>query len=203
MANRAASSRQPTNRGRRGGTRKLRIIGGQWRGRQLQFADNPAIRPTPDRVRETLFNWLQPSIHAANCLDLFAGSGALGLEALSRGASRVDFVEQDRRTAATLRDHLQRLQAEGGQVQCVDAFRFLRQQVLSRYQLIFLDPPFANGLLERVVEQLEQAELSPQLQLYIEVEQQLESPLLPSGWAVTRSGSAGQVRYLLAQKQEH
>ncbi|MBT4078984.1 MAG: 16S rRNA (guanine(966)-N(2))-methyltransferase RsmD, partial [Gammaproteobacteria bacterium] len=112
-------------RGKRGGSRKLRIIGGSWRGRNLLFAECPAIRPTPDRVRETLFNWLQGTIRGARCLDLFAGSGALGLEALSRGAAQVDFVEQDRSSAQSIQQHLELLQAEGGRVQRGDALRFL------------------------------------------------------------------------------
>jgi 16S rRNA (guanine966-N2)-methyltransferase len=187
-------------RGKRGGSRRLRIIAGAWRGRTLQFADHPAIRPTPDRVRETLFNWLQSTIRGACCLDLFAGSGALGLEALSRGAAQVDFVEQDRGSARAIQGHLQLLQAEGGQVQIRDAFRYLQQCDLSRYQLIFLDPPFGRGMLEQVVAVLQESTLHPDLQLYIELEKGGETIPLPDGWVVTRSGEAGQVRYLLAQR---
>lgn len=187
-------------RGKRGGSRKLRIIGGEWRGRTLQFADHPAIRPTPDRVRETLFNWLQSTIHGSRCLDLFAGSGALGLEALSRGAAQVDFVEKDRKSGQTIQQHLELLHAEGGEVQIGDAFRVLQQSELSRYQILFLDPPFGRGLLEQVVERLQQSELDPALQLYIEVERAVKSVALPQGWSVARSGEAGQVRYLLAER---
>ncbi len=166
------------------------------------FADHPAIRPTPDRVRETLFNWLQFAVRGARCLDLFAGSGALGLEALSRGAVEVDFVEQDRRSGQTIRQHLELLQAGGGRVHNQDAFHFLQHNDLSRYQLIFLDPPFGQGVLERVVEQLQSSSLHPELQLYIEVERQLEQVPLPQEWEVARSKEAGQVRYLLAEKSE-
>lgn len=187
-------------RGRRGGSRKLRVIGGQWRGRNLLFADHPAIRPTPDRVRETLFNWVQLTVRESRCLDLFAGSGALGLEALSRGAAQVDFIESDRKSAQTIQNHLELLGAEGGRVYSRDALRFLQQSDLSRYELIFLDPPFGKGLLERVIQQLQQAELHPGLQLYIEVERELESIPLPAGWSVTRSGEAGQVHYMLAER---
>src|SRR5512134_2593384 len=96
-----------------GPNNRLRIIGGQWRGRRLNFIPSEDLRPTPDRVRETLFNWLMPLIHGARCLDLFAGSGALGLEALSRGAASVVLVDRDPRVIATLRKHMQTLKAEG------------------------------------------------------------------------------------------
>ena len=188
-------------RGKRGGSRKLRIIGGSWRGRNLLFAECPAIRPTPDRVRETLFNWLQGTIRGARCLDLFAGSGALGLEALSRGAAQVDFVEQDRSSAQSIQQHLELLQAEGGRVQRGDALRFLGRVDLAAYDLIFLDPPFGKGVLEQVVAELQQATLAPELQLYIEVEKGLKTVPLPDGWEITRSGDAGQVRYLLAENR--
>lgn len=188
--------------GRRGGSRKLRIIGGEWRGRVLQFADHPAIRPTPDRVRETLFNWVQGTVVGARCLDLFAGSGALGLEALSRGAASVDFVERDRNSGQTIQSHLALLKGEQGHVHVRDAFHFLEQTDLAAYDLIFLDPPFGKGLLEKVVVQLQQASLSPTLQLYIEVERELDSSPLPAGWRVVRSKEAGQVRYLLATAEE-
>ncbi len=189
-------------RGKRGGSRKLRIIGGSWRGRQLTFADHPAIRPTPDRVRETLFNWLQSTIRGAYCLDLFAGSGALGLEALSRGAAQVDFVEQDRKSGQTIQQHLELLQSAEGRVHIGDAFRFLQQSDLSRYQLIFLDPPFGKGLLEQIIVQLQRSELNSALQLYVEVEKEIKQIPLLDGWLVTRSKEAGQVRYLLAEQSQ-
>lgn len=188
--------------GRRGGSRKLRIIGGEWRGRVLTFPDHPGIRPTPDRVRETLFNWLQSTIRGVRCLDLFAGSGALGLEALSRGAAHVDFVERDRKSGQAIIEHLKLLGADRGAVQLRDGIRLLDRLDLSSYQLIFLDPPFGKGLLQQVVERLETADLSPSLQLYIEVEQEMDEVPLPQGWQVVRSGEAGQVRYLLAEKEE-
>ena len=186
-------------RGQRGGSRRLRIIAGKWRGRTLTFADHPAIRPTPDRVRETLFNWLQPTISGLRCLDLFAGSGALGLEALSRGAARVDFVEQDRVSAERIREHLQLLEADEGQVYRQEALSFLAQADCSDYDLIFLDPPFSQGLLERTLQGLEEKRCNPTAQLYLEMEQGLEGKILPAGWQVTRSGKAGQVRSQLVQ----
>lgn len=190
-------------RGKKGGSRRLRIISGEWRGRILTFPDHPGIRPTPDRVRETLFNWLQPTITGARCLDLFAGSGALGLEALSRGAADVDFVERDRKSAAAIRGHLENLETERGHVVTGDALRFLQQSGLQKYDLIFLDPPFGQGLLERSLQQLEQSPVSDRLQLYIETERPLSDLSLPQGWGVTRSGEAGQVRYLLLSLGEN
>ena len=184
-------------KGKSGGSRRLRVIAGEWRGRILTFPDNPGIRPTPDRVRETLFNWLQPTITGARCLDLFAGSGALGLEALSRGAAHVSFVEREHKSATAISGHLQLLKSEGGRVYREDAFHFLRRAELINYDLIFLDPPFSQGLLEKVLLLLEQSELSPRLQLYIEVEQELGDLQLPDGWEVARKGEAGQVRYML------
>src|SRR6185312_11393174 len=120
---------------------KLRIIGGTLRGSRIAVPDFPGLRPTPDRVRETLFNWLAPVIDGAQCLDLFAGTGALGIEALSRGAAQVDFVESDARLADLLRANLTRLKQDA-QVHVGDAMRHLAQ-VSSRYDLVFLDPPFA------------------------------------------------------------
>ncbi len=186
-------------KGGRGGSRKLRIIGGEWRGRTLTFADDPAIRPTPDRVRETLFNWLQGDIEGARCLDLFAGSGALGLEALSRGAARVDFVEKSRNSAEMIKRHLEKLKCDSGLVHQTDAIHYLQRVNLSGYDLIFLDPPFGRGVLLSVLERLEEVDLSPSLQLYIEMEKELASFSLPEPWVETRSGDAGQVRYLLAR----
>ncbi len=186
-------------RGKRGGSRRLRIISGEWRGRILTFPDHPGIRPTPDRVRETLFNWLQPTILGARCLDLFAGSGALGLEALSRGAAQVDFVERDRKSAAAIRGHLETLNTERGRIVAGDALHFLQQSDLQRYDLIFLDPPFGQGLLERALQLLGERPVSDRLQLYIETEQAVSDLPLPQGWGATRSGEAGQVRYMLLQ----
>ncbi len=186
-----------------GGQRRLRIIGGRWRGRTLLFADHPAIRPTPDRVRETLFNWLQGRIRGSRCLDLFAGSGALGLEALSRGADWVDFVERDRRSASTIRTHLQQLGASRARVWQGDALEQLQRLDLSTVDLIFLDPPFGQGLAVELLQRLQPCSLAPGVQLYLEVESQLDlERVITPPWEVARTGTAGQVRYLLLQPQE-
>ena len=127
----------------------LRIIGGEWRSRKLKFADVPGLRPTPDRVRETLFNWLQWHVPGARCLDLFAGSGALGLEALSRGARDVVMVEKHPAAAQALRDNLTLLGARNARLVHDDALRYLGRVTVA-FDLIFLDPPFRQMLLEPV-----------------------------------------------------
>ncbi|HMI74705.1 MAG TPA: 16S rRNA (guanine(966)-N(2))-methyltransferase RsmD, partial [Steroidobacteraceae bacterium] len=133
------------------GRNSVRIIGGIWRGRRVHFPDMPGLRPTPDRVRETLFNWLQHSLSGARCLDLFAGSGALGLEALSRGATEVVFVEQFPAASRTLQEQLVRLGAEGkGRVMEMGAARFLRTPA-KPFDVAFLDPPFGKDALAEYI----------------------------------------------------
>ena len=179
---------------------QLRIIGGEWRGRKLSFPDVEGLRPTTDRVRETLFNWLAPVIHGARCLDLFAGSGALGLEALSRGAAEVQFVDSDRRAVQSLRDNLTLLKEERGKVVLGDALSFLQGEP-QPFDLVFLDPPFRKELLQPCLELLcSGGWLAENARLYIEVEQELGEPQLPQGWAMVRSKTAGQVIYGLATR---
>ena len=139
----------------------VRIIAGEYRSRKLDFPTLEGLRPTADRVRETLFNWLQDSIQGETCLDLFAGSGALGFEALSRGASQVDFIEQNVMAAKSIRENIERLGAKQGAVYCCDALQWLNShaQESQRYGLVFLDPPFQGELLVRAVEKLESANI--------------------------------------------
>lgn len=125
--------------------RSLRIIGGKWRGRRLTFPEGTAVRPTPDRVRETLFNWLQPQLHGARCLDLFAGSGVLGFEALSRGACEAWFVESDRSLADALDAHARHLGA-AVRIAHEDAERFLSRSPDAHFDVVFLDPPYSLPL---------------------------------------------------------
>ncbi len=187
---------------------ELRIIGGQWRGRRWQFPANDALRPTPDRVRETLFNWLAPRIQQAACLDLFAGSGALGLEALSRGAGRVVFVEQDAATAQSLQQRIadwQGSQATVGsaRVERGDALRWIgvaRPPGHAPFDIVFLDPPFAAGLLPRCCALLAaQGWLADGALVYVECPARDPLPPLPEGWQWLRSKAAGEVGYHLAQ----
>ncbi len=140
---------------KRSNTNTLRIIGGEWRSRKLSFVDAEGLRPTPDRIRETLFNWLQGRIHGANCLDLFAGSGILGLEALSRGSAQVDFVEKNKTVAKQLEFNLDLLKSDA-KVYQKDALDFLLEykqakKERGRYNIIFLDPPYRQNLLEKAL----------------------------------------------------
>ena len=148
--------------------RILRIIGGAWRGRKLRFPPSPEIRPTPDRVRETLFNWLTPRVVGARCLDLFAGSGALGLESLSRGAAHVTFVERDSAAVRELRARLSEWGATGAHVEQGDALRFLGGTG-GPYDIVFLDPPFDSNLLSTAADLLEKRSwLAPRALIYME-----------------------------------
>ncbi len=176
---------------------EVRIIAGRWRGRRLRFPADTGIRPTPDRVRETLFNWLQGDIGGARCLDLFAGSGALGIEALSRGADSVVLVERDPRAAAYLRETLKGLDATGGEVRLGDAAAFLRSAA-RRFDLVFLDPPFAEHALAALLATLAACgQLAPRALVYVEYAVRDGLPELPPGFAPHRSKRAGEVGYHL------
>lgn len=180
----------------------LRIIGGQWRSRRLQFPDIDGLRPTPDRVRETLFNWLAPVIEGARCLDLFAGSGAMGLEALSRGAAQVLMLDRDPRAANQIRAHLKMLGSEQGQVLCADALNYLQSTPAQRFDIVFLDPPFRRDLLDPCCALLEQnGWLAAGALIYIEAEREFAQLPLPAGWEIIRDKQAGQVGYYLVKRK--
>ena len=179
---------------------RLRIIGGQWRGRKLEFPSIAAIRPTPDRVRETVFNWLQNDIAGARCLDLFAGSGALGLEALSRGAATVEFIDCEPRIGQYLRETLQLLNTSQGNVHVADSLKWLATTE-PPFDVVFLDPPFGADVLPSVCQRLEQGGwLAPTALIYIECSATANLPQLPANWAVIKSKTAGQVGYHLARR---
>lgn len=182
-------------------TNTLRIIGGEWRGRRIRFPGRGGIRPTPDRVRETLFNWLSAAVPGSRCLDLFAGSGALGLEALSRGAREATFVEQNRENAAAIRDTLALLAPGRGSVVQADAIAWLRGTA-SAHDIAFLDPPFDGGLLESALRGLaEGGWLAPGAFVYLEAPAGRGEPALPAGWILHRTGRAGAVGYHLARRE--
>jgi 16S rRNA (guanine966-N2)-methyltransferase len=178
---------------------RLRIVAGTLRGSRIEVPDAAGLRPTPDRVRETLFNWLTPVIEGARCLDLFAGTGALGIEALSRGAAAVDFVEADAQLADLLRANLARLR-QSARVSRSDALQFLANGGDARYDLVFLDPPFVADLWSTTAQALETHErLAPTGWIY--VESPLEAvPELPATWNLHREGRAGSVRYALYRR---
>jgi len=183
-----------------GGRNSVRIIGGGWRGRRISFPDVPGLRPTPDRVRETLFNWLQHDIAGARCLDLFAGSGALGLEALSRGAKELIFVEQSVAASRALQEQLARLGGERrGHVVEMGAARYLRGAA-PPFDIVFLDPPFGRDALAEYIPLLDSGHwLNPGSQVYLENEKAAGAPVLPAHWELLKSKSAGEVGYHLAR----
>jgi 16S rRNA (guanine966-N2)-methyltransferase len=182
------------------GRNSVRIIAGTWRGRRIHFPDMPALRPTPDRVRETLFNWLQHSIADARVLDLFAGSGALGLEALSRGAKEAVFVEQFPAAARALQEQLVRLGGGAkGRILEMGAARYLRTPG-APFDVAFLDPPFGTNALAEYIPQLDSGDwLKPGGLVYLENERTAGVPALPGHWELLKSKSAGEVGYHLAR----
>jgi 16S rRNA (guanine966-N2)-methyltransferase len=177
-------------------SRVLRIIAGRHRGRRLRFPAGVEIRPTPDRVRETLFNWLQPRIDQARVLDVFAGSGALGLEALSRGAAQVTFIEKDRRAAAAIETLLGEWQESAATVVCDDAVRWLGRAAAGLFDIVFLDPPYAENLLAATAATLADR-LAPDARVYVERRARDPLPALPGSWKELRAGRAGEVGYHL------
>ncbi|WOJ92394.1 16S rRNA (guanine(966)-N(2))-methyltransferase RsmD [Congregibacter variabilis] len=184
------------------GTGQLRIIAGQWRGRKLPVANLAGLRPSTDRIRETLFNWLSPDIVEARCLDLFAGTGALGLEALSRGAAYCQFVENQAPAAHLLRDALVTLQAGSrGEVLQEDATRFLARAGEEPFDLVFLDPPFASNLLETALNQLTNSPLlSKDALIYLEYAPS-QNPDIPANWEQYRSKKSAGVIYELYRRE--
>ena len=185
-----------------GGQGQLRIIGGEWRSRRFAFPEGPGLRPTPDRVRETLFNWLAPYVAGARILECFAGSGAVFLEALSRGASAGLALDLNGAAVAALRGHLQTLQCDRGQVQQQDSLRYLSEQTATPFDLVFLDPPFQQNLLQPTCELLEQRGwLAAGAWIYTESEHAPSSLGLPGNWRLHREKHAGQVHYALWQRE--
>lgn len=180
---------------------EVRIIAGRLRHRRLHFPALPGLRPTPDRVRETLFNWLAPYLPGARCLDLFAGSGALGIEAASRGAAAVVLVEQAAPAIAALRRSVDLLQVAQAQVIAADALAYLAGAP-SAFDIVFVDPPYASELLQPCLDALAtRSWLASGALVYIEAASE-QTWSLPADWTLLRSKRAGQVGYHLAQKQE-
>ena len=186
---------RPTQRATGARPSQVRIIGGRHRGRKLPVADAPGLRPTPDRVRETLFNWLGQNLSGWHCLDLFAGSGALGFEAASRGAASVTLVEQAPRVAKSLQAAAALLKEPGVQVVCAEALAYLARPAVMPLDLVFLDPPYGQGWLDQIIMPL-LPHLSDGARLYLESEQSLPEQPAP-GLTCLKQGKAGQVHYHL------
>jgi 16S rRNA (guanine966-N2)-methyltransferase len=183
------------------GTGQIRIIGGQWRGRKLPVPDSPGLRPTTDRVRETLFNWLAPSMVDATVLDCFAGSGALGLEALSRYAARATLLEMDRNVSQQLQKNLVTLKATNAQVVNANTLNFLAQPG-EPHTIVFVDPPFRKGLLDETLALLERnGWLADEALIYVESEVENGMPAVPASWSLHREKVAGQVAYRLFSRE--
>jgi 16S rRNA (guanine966-N2)-methyltransferase len=174
---------------------ELRIIGGRYRGRRLPIPNETGLRPTSDRVRETLFNWLAPVIAGARCLDAFAGSGALGFEAVSRGAGEVVLIEKSGAVARQLEANARRLGAEETHILCADALGWLEGSG-PPFDIVLLDPPFAEALWAPAIERLaRRGWLKPGSRVYLEAPVRIGFPDLPPGWDLVRDKTAGQVRF--------
>ena len=191
----SSSSRSTASAGRSG---TIRLISGQWRGRKLPVHDVEGLRPTTDRVKETLFNWLATDVRHSRCLDVFAGSGSLGFEALSRYASYVMMIEQEPKAARQLQQNLQTLQCTQAQVVCRDALQVLQQPCTEPFELVFLDPPFRKELLSQVIPLLEQQGwLADSALIYLERENEGTPPVIPANWQLLKDRQAGQGCYRL------
>ena len=185
-----------------GSAGQIRIIGGQWRGRKLPVPDSAGLRPTTDRVRETLFNWLAPVLPQARCLDCFAGSGALGLEALSRHAASVTLLELERPVAQQLEKNVQTLRASAAKVVNANTLSWLAAAG-EPYDVVFVDPPFRKGLLAQTLHLLEQNHwLAEEAMIYVESEVEHGAPPVPASWSLHREKIAGQVAYRLYHRQQ-
>lgn len=177
---------------------KIRIIAGQWRGRKLSVLTAPDLRPTPARVRETLFNWLQDKIIGACCLDLFAGTGILGFEAISRGARTATMVEADPKRVQLLKQHATILGSQQHQIVLADGLHWLQKKPLKGVDIIFLDPPFGRDYIQRCCTIIGEGEwLNEEGMIYIESERALA---LPSGWQIKKQMTAGRVKATLIEK---
>ncbi len=196
--NKAQAKKIHTPKSIKKGTNEVRIIGGQWRGRKLSFPDGEGLRPTMDRVRETLFNWLQRDIADARCLDLFSGSGALGFEALSRFAAEVVMLDKNPQAIKMIRNNLSLLNAHNAQPLQIDARAYLQQANIGQFDIVFLDPPFYQQLVGLFCQLLDQSAcLSEQAIIYIEMEKNIPLPELPEPWRVEKNKTAGQLAYYL------
>ena len=202
--NRLAEASPQTARGikpavRGGPPRAVRLIGGQWKRSKLPVADRPGLRPSPDRVRETLFNWLGPDLSGWRCLDAFAGSGALGFEAASRGAAEVVLLERDVVLARSLVASRLRLKADMVRVEAADALAWMARCPPERFELVLLDPPFDAGLLPRAISAAAPL-VAAGAGLYVEGPEALQDADLPAGFALLRQGRAGMVHYHLLRR---
>lgn len=209
QAKKQLSKKLLSGRGQGKSAGKIRIIAGKYKGRKLPVLMAEGLRPTTDRVKETVFNWLMPYINQANCLDCFAGSGGLGFEALSRGADQVTLVELNRSAAKQLLANKELLKADNLAVVHSDALSFLKEDFLKSdstanaprlFDLVFLDPPFRQQLVEQAAQLLNHSSLADQALIYVEMEAE-STQAIPKNWQLLKEKVAGQVIYQLYQYQ--
>ncbi|TEW53756.1 16S rRNA (guanine(966)-N(2))-methyltransferase RsmD [Psychromonas sp. RZ22] len=188
-------SRKSTNDG------FIRLISGQWRGKKLPVKDKQGLRPTTDRTKETLFNWLMHDIRKANCLDCFSGSGSLGFEALSRYANFCTFLELDKQVVNQLQTNINMLKVENAQIIQGDSLAYLSSPAKQQYTVVFIDPPFNKGLVQPCIEQLEtKGHLADNSLIYVELENELTNLSIPDNWDLLKEKISGQVRYQLFKR---
>ena len=196
-----AVARQKQGAGSKSG--RLRIVAGNWRSRLLEIAEVEGLRPTSERIRETVFNWLAPTLPGARCLDLYAGTGALGLEALSRGAAEAVFVERSPVAARQLQKNIDLLHASGATVVTLGALEYLQRDAPGAFDVVFLDPPFAADLLEETCRLLaDRGLLAGGARVYLEQDRSKPEPRLPDHWTIKKNKTAGNVHYMLATVDE-
>lgn len=182
---------------------EVRVISGKWRGRKLAVLDAQGLRPTTDRVKETLFNWLMHAIDGANVLDCFAGSGSLAIEALSRHASQATLVERDAALARHLQQNLQRLQCQNARVQQQDCLTMLSTAATQQFSVVFIDPPFRKDLAIPCCQALEKHQwLTSDALIYLETEKELNVAAIPANWRLLKEKIAGQLAYRLYQRND-
>ncbi|WP_286270674.1 16S rRNA (guanine(966)-N(2))-methyltransferase RsmD [Thalassotalea hakodatensis] len=178
----------------------IRIIAGKHRGRKLPVINADGLRPTTDRVKETVFNWLMPYMNDSKCLDCFSGAGSLGFEAISRGATRVDMLELNKHAATQLTKNKALLVADNCHIHHVDSLSFLAQPVTETFDIIFIDPPFRQQLLPKVIMLLQKGWLAPDALIYVEQELDNTTMTIPEDWQLVKEKIAGQVKYQLFQQ---
>jgi 16S rRNA (guanine966-N2)-methyltransferase len=181
----------------------IRLISGKWRGKKLPVKDKEGLRPTTDRTKETLFNWLMHDVRDANCLDCFSGSGSLAFEALSRFAKYALLLERDKQVAQQLKENLKNLQVNNADIVETDSINYLQQTAPQPFDIVFVDPPFNKGLVSPCCQALEKnGYLTPRALVYIEMELQSQPIELPSNWQLLKEKNTGQVLYQLYLRSE-
>ena len=181
----------------------IRLISGKWRGKKLPVKDKEGLRPTTDRTKETLFNWLMHDIRDANCLDCFSGSGSLAFEALSRYAKNVLLLERDKQVVEQLKENITTLKVTNANVIETDSINYLQQAATQKFDIVFIDPPFNKGLVSPCCQALEENEyLTTKALIYIEMEAQSNTAEIPNNWHLLKEKSTGQVTYQLYLRKE-